>query len=441
MVGLGFALHQTQRMDQRQILTPQQRYLVDMLELPEASLEGYLDELIRGNSAIQRVGDTRFGRDVARAFVRRADDDDLPPPEARAASTPDLLEHLLDQLRLERTTEAELRAAVVICGNLDHHGLLELPLQDVSWEARCSVQEAEDAQWIVMQLDPPGCGASSPQQYLRAMVETQWPDDPFFPDLVEKHLDDLKRRRFDRIAKALDLDPEDVAEYHRMLTEEVDPWPARGWAEADTDYVRPSMEVVRDAVTGRWAVRMLDAARAPVRVDPGFEARINAMPKGPERDEALRKWQHATWIVKSLEERHSLVKQVADVAVAEQRDFFEHGDTYLRNLTMERVAERVGRDTSTVSRAVSGRWYQWEGRLLKLRDLFANRGATQDTSEAALHRAIRDLVDAEDAASPISDDAIARELKKRGMTGVARRTVAKHRERIGIPSSRDRKRR
>ncbi len=442
MAGLSLGLHTQQRMEQRQLLTPQQRILVDMLELPEAHLDRYLDEMMRGDSGLQRVGDTRFGgAAVNKAFARRATDDDLPPPEARVTAAPDLMAHLLDQVRLERTTDKERDAAFVIIGNLDGHGILDLPFEMVCLEARCSPQEAEDAQWIVMRLDPPGCGASDVAQYLQFMVEQQWPEDPDFPLILRDHLDDLRRKRFDRIAKAMDLDEEDVEEYHRMLAEEVDPWPARNYSDPDTDFVRPSMEVVRDAESGAWVVQMLEAARPPVRVDPALERRIRETPSGPEREELLRRYHHAQWIVKGLEERHSLVKQIADVAVAEQRDWFEQGESALRNLTMADVAERVRRDTSTVSRAVSGRWFQWEGRVHRLRDLFANRGGGQDTSEKALHDAIRRLVDAESPKRPLSDDELAKRLLADGMTGVARRTVAKHRERIGIPSSRDRKQR
>lgn len=429
------------RAELRQTLTPQQRQLVDVLELPDVSVDGYLEEMLVQNPALTRVVDGRLGREVRKSFARRATDDDLPPMEARLSASSDLMEHLLEQFRLERTTDEERNAGMMILGNLDEHGLLAMDLEDVAFEARAPIEAAEGAQWIIMRLEPMGCGAIDIVHYLSFMVQEQWPEDPFFPDLIRHHLEDLKRKRFDHVGRLMGLDPEDVEEYHRMLVEEVDPYPARNYADVQPDYVRPCMDIVRDEESGTWVVEMREAAKAPVKLDPRFEEKIRQIDDAAERKEALEKLEQARWVVRSLEERHSLVKQVAELAVEAQQGFFEHGETHLHNLTMADVAEKLGRDTSTVSRAVMGRYFRWEAGVMALRDLFVNRGGGQDTSEAKLHACIQELIDGEDKRKPLSDDAIAKLLKKRGLTGVARRTVAKHRERIGIPSSRDRRQR
>lgn len=446
MIGMGFrqSLHMRTEMRQVQTLTPQQRQLVDVLELPDMSVDGYLEEVLSSNPALTRIHDAQLGREVRKAFARRASDDDLPPVEARLSASADLMEHLVDQFRLERTTDPERAAGFQIIGNLDEHGFLGLDLEDVAFEARKSLRgvelaDVEGAQWVVMRLEPMGCGANDLVHYLTFMVEQKWPDDPFFPELITQHLDDLKRGRFSRVAKAMDMDEEDVEEYHRMLVEEVDPYPGRGYSDANPDYVRPCMDVYEDQEDGAWKVHMHDPPRASVKLDPAYEKKILAMEDDAERKEALEKLEQARWVVRSLEERHSLVKQVAEFAVAHQQNFFKKGEAYIQNLTMAEIAEKLNRDTSTVSRAVMGRYFQWDGGTKALRDLFVNRGGGQETSEARLHAAIEAICDAEDKRKPLSDDAIATELKKRGLTGVARRTVAKHRERVGIPSSRDRR--
>jgi RNA polymerase sigma-54 factor len=444
MAMMGMSFSQTMRQELRQTLTPQQRQLVDVLELPDVSVEGYLEEMLTSNPALTRSLDVGSSREVRKAFVRKGREDDLPPIEARLSASSDLMEHLLAQFRLERTTDAEAACGMMILGNLDAHGFLAMPLEDIAHETRLRVPgitlaDAEGAQIVILQLEPMGCGANDLVHYLTFMATQQWPDDPFFPELIEHHLDDLQKGKFKKVAKDMDLDPEDVEEYHRMLVEEVAPYPARGFSDADPDFVRPCMDVYRCPESHRWKVRMHDPPRAQVRLDPAFEAKIRALPDGPEKREALEKLEQARWVVRSLEERHSLVKQVAELAVKGQEAFFDHGAVHLKNLTMAEVAEQLGRDTSTVSRAVMGRWFQWEHGTMALRDLFVNRGGGQETSEALLHAAIQQIVDAEDKRDPMSDDAIALELKKRGMTGVARRTVAKHRERVGIPSSRDRR--
>ncbi|MCB9663956.1 MAG: RNA polymerase factor sigma-54 [Alphaproteobacteria bacterium] len=440
MIGLSLRPSLQLRAELRQTLTPQQRQLVDVLELPDVSVAGYLEEVLVSNPALTRSPDMPLGREVRKAFARRPSEDDLPPIESRMSASSDLMEHLLDGLRLERTTEAERLGGHMIVGNLDEHGLLAVPLEEIAREVELSLQEMEDAQWVVMRLDPSGCGATDLVHYLRFMVEQTWPEDPYFPEIVQHHLEDLKRGRFDDIGRALDIDPEDVEEYLRMLVEEIDPYPARGFSDADPDYVRPCMDVVKGE-DGQWRVEMHEPPRAPVRIDPGFEARLRAIEDAAERREALEKLEQARWVIRSLEERHSLVKQVAELAVQGQHDFFELGPQAMVNLTMAEVAEKLGRDTSTVSRAVMGRYFSWDKGVMALRELFANRGGGQDTSEAALHAAIQAICDKEDKRRPLSDDAIAKLLLKQGLTGVARRTVAKHRERIGIPSSRERRER
>jgi len=458
VLSLGIRTQLVQRAELRQVLTPQQRQLVDVLELPDSSIDGYLRELVANNPALQRRPDASFVRDLRSTTTKGraaapAGDEDLPPPEARVTEDEDLMAHLVDQFRLERSTEAEAVAAWQIMGNLDGYGLLEMPLEEVAERAGVPLHDAESAQMIIMALEPLGCGANDLSHYLRFMVELQWPEDPFFPEIVGDHLDDLRRKRFDRVAKALDMDVEDVEEYHRMLVEEVDPFPARGFASNDApgaavgqhgqEHVRPTMDVVEDEeAEGGLKVVMHDEARAPLRINPKFEREIAALPDGPEKKEAMERLDQARIVIRSLEERHSLVKQITELAVRAQKPFLLTGDrAKLQNLTMAEVADEVRRDTSTVSRAVAGRYYQWGPQTLALRDLFVNRGGGQDTSADALKAAIQQIIDDEDKKRPMSDAAIAKELKKRGLDGVARRTVAKYRDLMLIPSSRDRRQR
>jgi RNA polymerase sigma-54 factor len=441
MLGLGLGTHLVQRQEQRlqQTLTPQQRQLVEILELPDHQLERYLDDLLASNPALKRIGDGPLRREgeMDKAFVAPADDD-KPAWDATLRDEPDLMSELLNQLRLERTSEAERKAGFHIIGNLDHHGLLAMGLPEIAASAGVSLEEARRAQRIVMnRLEPVGCGADDLVHYLVFMVERKWPEDPFFADIVRNHLEDLKRGRLDRVADAMDMDVEDVEEYQAML-QEVESFPARGYAtDAPAESVTPSMDVTFDALSGRWKVEMREAARARVIIDPRFEAELDKLPDGPEKEEKRRKLDEARWLVQNMAQRHSLVKQIADVAVAHQADFFARGAEHMRNLTMTSVANTLGRDTSTVSRAVAGRYLQHPGGVMALRDLFANRGSDADTSEAQLHAALMELIDNEDKKRPLSDDALSVALRRRHIHA-SRRTVAKHRDRMGIPNSRDR---
>lgn len=456
MIGMAMRTQLVQRQELRQTLTPQQRQLVDVIELPDQSIDGYLREALASNPALQRRPDAGFLRDhrsEAGGAAPSAAEEGWSPLEARAVEELDLMAHLVSQFRLERFTDAEERAAMVLMGNLNEHGLLELPLEDVAQAADVGLHDAESAQMIVMELDPVGCGACDLSHYYGFMVRRLFPEDPFFPDMVRDHLDELQRQRFDLVASAMDMDREDVEEYFRMLVEEIPPFPARGYGDVreagaalvqrDQQQIQPTMDVqLAEEEPEGLKVVMHEDARPPVRVDPRFEQRIAQMEEGPERREAIEQLEKARIMVRSLEERHSLVKQIAEIAVRRQVAYFQSGDkAELQNLTMAEVAEELNRDTSTVSRAVAGRYYTWASETHALRDLFVNRGGGQDTSADALKAAIQALIDEEDKRKPLSDAAIAKLLARRGMDGVARRTIAKYRDLMGVRSSRDRKQR
>jgi RNA polymerase sigma-54 factor len=435
-LGLGTMLVQRAELQQKLVLTPQQRQLVSLLELSDDQVAGYLDEIVRDNPALERAIEGMSAlRSVNKGSVRRSDDD-LPPIEARLSASSDLEEHLYNQLRLERTSDEERRAAHQIIFNLDHRGLLAIDLEEIARLAEVELSDAEDAQWVVMRLEPEGCGASSLEDYLVFMVQERYPEDEDFPKIIRKHLHSLMRKKYEAIGKDLGLDPEDVEEYHNMLAD-IEPWPARRYSDAEPDFIQPCMEVFFDKESNRWRVRMAEPSRTKLRIDPKYEAKVEAMPDGPEKKEAQEQLEQARWVVQNMEERHSLVKQIAELAVAHQRGFFERGDTAMQNFTMASISETLRRDTSTISRAVMGRYFTHPHGVMALRDLFVNRGASTDVSEAKLHQVLRDLIDKEDKHNPLSDDALAVLLKKKGINA-SRRTVAKHRDRIGIPSSRDR---
>lgn len=436
-LGLGTIMVQRAELQQKLQLTPQQRQLVSLIELSDDQVVGYLDDLVRDNPALERAIEGMASvRAISKGLVRRSEDD-LPPIEDRYTVSADLEEQLVEQLRLERTTEEEARAGEQIIFNLNHHGLLAIPLEEVAELAGVELDDARDAQELVMRLDPEGCGASSLEDYLVYMVLKECPGDEDFERIIREHLPALNRKKYKAIGAALDLDPEDVEEYHSMLLK-VDPFPARKFAGIQVDYVSATIEVSRDPESKRWVVTMTEPPRTQLRIAPGYEAKVAAMPEGPAKREAVQQLERARWVVQNMAERHSLVKQIAEQAVQFQRGFFERGPDAMQNFTMASLSEVLRRDTSTISRAIMGRYLKHPGGVMPLRELFVNRGSSTDVSEAKLHKLLRELIEKEDKASPLSDDAIAGLLKKRGVSA-SRRTVAKHRDRIGIPSSRDRR--
>lgn len=436
---LGFGQHQrqVQKQVQLQVMRAIQAQRAQVLEASDDGLEARLAYLVKQNPALRWRGPARPRGEMQKGFARGVETDGA-PLEARWSVSADLMEKLLDDYRLERTTQEERAAGVWIIGNLDHRGLLASTLEEIAEAAEVSMADVESAQKKVMELEPEGCGATDLLHYLEYMVRKMYPEDPWFPDLVAMHFDEIKGRKYKRIAEAMELDIEDVEEYASMLAD-VPPWPARGYGSNPMEHIIPTLDVVRDEVSGALRVEISDPPKARVMIDPRFEEGIKELEVG-ERKEARQALDEARAIVQQIEERHSLVKQIAEIAVREQRAYFDRGAEFLRSLTMKDVADRVQVDASSVSRAVKGRYYMFDGQVSELRSLFAHRSKPGKVSETKLHALLRSIVKGEDPRKPLTDVEIRDELRRRGISE-ARRTIAKHRIRAGIPSSRERKKR
>jgi RNA polymerase sigma-54 factor len=431
------SLKQVQKQVQVQVMRAIQAQRAQVLESSSDALEARLAYLVKENPALRWRGPARPRGAVDKSYAR-GPDPDMAPLEARWAASTDLMEILLNDYRLERTTPEEREAGAWIIGNLDHRGLLATTLEEISERTEIPLASVQSAQAKVMELEPEGCGATDLLHYLEFMVRKLYPEDPWFPDLVALHFDDIKSKKYKRIAESMELDIEDVEEYASMLGD-VDPWPARGYGEDPMEHIVPTMDVVRDPETGALKVEFHDPPKARVMIDPRFEDKILAMEDADKRREARQALDEARAVVQQIEARHSLVAQIAKLAVREQRAYFDRGAEYIRSLTMKEVAERVNVDASSVSRAVKGRYYQFEGRVEELRLLFSHRSKAGKVSEQKLHAMLREIVSNEDPRRPLTDVEIRDALRRRGIYE-ARRTVAKHRKRAGIASSRDRKR-
>ena len=425
-------LHLGQVPAQRQVFTLAQQRLAHVLALDDHELAEYLDDLVTQNPALARALDVAEGRAPRGAPPRPA-----PPGEADAAPRT-LCADLADQLRLELDDDEALAAGLEILGDLDDRGMLATDAEDLARRAGTTPAVIEEVRAVIMRLDPPGCAARTLREYLQHMVHLLWPDDPFFPQIIEGHLEHLHPGGYARIAAAIDQEPEDVEEYHRMLTDHVDPTPARGRTIGVTPAARPTVEVRRCATSGAWRAHVEDDAQPELRLDPAFLDALRRLPPGPERSRRELQVRRAREALRDLEARQSILRQVVDVAVARQQAFFELGEDHLRPLTMTAVATLLGRDTSTISRVVSGRWLHWPGGVLRLRDLFPVRAGAAGATVHALRAELRRLVREEDPRKPRSDEELAR-LLRRGGIPASRRSVQKHRDRLGIPPSRDRR--
>ena len=413
--------------------------MAEVLAVPEAEFEHWLAEQVRGNPALMhrfrppcwRLEDRVPGAEGAPAG--RHVPDLLPLEGAIPSPEEDLPRRLASQLRLERMSREELSVGLEIVFNLDERGYLAQPLEEVAVRCQVALATARQAQARVMALEPPGCGASNLLHYLSVRVGQAYPDDPFFPGIMLEHGPELLQRRFDAVGKAIGMDAEDAEEYLSMLEAAVAPYPA--WEH--TRVVRPLTVPIQVVAAASGCTIVPGEAEPPIMLNRAFQAKLRNLPAGEERQRCQRQLADARRTLETVSERRSLVDRVATIAVERQSAWLQTGAPRIR-LTMQEVADEVGRHRSNVSRVVQGQVIAWQQSTIPLRRLFTHRGPGLASADQ-VRLAIREMVQEEDPCRPLSDQQMADALAEQGFTGVKRRTVRNHRVRLEIPRSGERR--
>lgn len=351
-----------------------------------------------------------------------------------------LQEYLLDQLRCTPMSPLYRRAATEIIGGIDDNGYLQTALGDVAQSALCSLEEAENALKLVQSFDPPGIAARTPQECLLLQLERKKIAVEPYERLLTEFAEDLARNRMPKIAKEMNLsldELQNMMEFLRTLT----PHPGSTFNSKPAPYILPEATVIRRE-DGEYDV-------VPNKEHtPSFHIseKYLEMLEDPEVPEETRKYLKekilsGRQIQKSLELRETTVMRIAKLLVAAQHDFLEQGPGALRPLTQKEIADKMNLHETTIGRAIANKYMQTPRGLIPFHDFFAGGYESEEGEEitaAGIKEIIQDAVDNEDPTSPLSDSSIEKILSERGYT-VARRTIAKYREALGIPSSQGRK--
>jgi len=346
-----------------------------------------------------------------------------------------LAEHLLAQLQGTGGTIGRLAEAIV--HELEETGYLETQLRLIAEECGADVREAEEALELVQSLDPPGVGARNLEECIALQARAADRYDPAMARLIA-NLDLLAKGRMADLRRICGVDEEDLADMVRELRA-YDPKPGCRFVSKEPEAITPDVFVRRSK--GGWIVELNNAALPRVLVNRRYHAELKA---GPQ-DKASKAWlgdclASANWLVKALDQRARTIVKVASEIVKQQHGFFEQGVSQLRPLTLAKVAEAIEMHESTVSRVTSNKYLACDRGMFELKYFFGSGVASEGGEGAAagaVKAAIKSIID--DETEVLSDDAIAAMLKDKGMD-VARRTVVKYREAMGIGSSIQRRR-
>ncbi|MFN0057054.1 MAG: RNA polymerase factor sigma-54 [Planctomycetota bacterium] len=302
-----------------------------------------------------------------------------------------------------------------------------------------SVEELDAAAMVVQSLDPPGVGAADLTHCLLLQLDRDGDDYPLEREIIRHHLKDIAKNRLPQVAKATGRTLEDVKDAVEIIGK-LNPNPGRDFADQDNAYVKP--DVIIEEVDGVYKVVVEDSYLPRVRISPFYRTLLEQSRKDPEIRKYIKsKIDNAEWLMHALQQRNSTLQRVAQEVVKHQQDFFSKGPRYLRPLKMQDIADKIGVNVSTVSRAISGKYFQSPDTIKDLKFLFTSGTTLEDGStesrDSVIMR-IKDLLAKEDTRKPMSDSKIVKLLSKGGIN-ISRRTVTKYREAERIPSSRERR--
>ncbi len=367
-------------------------------------------------------------------------------------------DHLRDQVALLDLNPRQLLLADEFIGNIDENGWLSCSLEellsginDVVLKAAeeagrdgvplYTPDEAEQMLRTIQALDPPGVGARDLRECLLIQVRESGREETLEGRLVRDAFDELISHRWSEVSKRFGVS---VAEVQKAADEvaKLDPKPGLRYSEATDNYI--VADLVIDKIDGKYHVFINDANLPRLRLSKVYQeiARDRRKFEGENKEFISSKLNSANWMIQAIEQRRQTMLKVTNYIVDRQRDFFEKGIQHLRPLTLREVAEHIGMHESTVSRVTNEKFVQTPRGVLPLKFFFSSGLSTtggEDVSARGIKDQIQKLVEGEDPRNPLTDQAIVAILLDQGVN-IARRTVAKYRDQLGVLSARMRKR-
>ncbi|HEX2642944.1 MAG TPA: RNA polymerase factor sigma-54 [Thermoanaerobaculia bacterium] len=372
-----------------------------------------------------------------------------PPIENSLTREPDLYDHLLWQLHMADVDPRQREIAELIIGNLNPDGFLAATAEEIvemghqEEERNYSLEEVLAALTLVRSLDPPGIACVDLQEsLLRQMDAKEIPVDSLARRIVAEAWDLFLRRQFPAVAKKLGVE---LAELESALEviKTLETQPGRKFSTERPHYIEPDVFVRR--VGDEYVIQLNDDGLPRLRVSRAYRRMLQTMRSEGRQSEAQQfikdKIRSAVWLIKSLDQRQRTIYKVAASIVRQQREFLDKGIEYLRPMVLRDVAEDIGMHESTVSRVVSNKYIHTQRGLFPMKFFFhsgIDREYGDNISSLTVKRKIEQLIQAEDPKRPLSDSELMRILNREGIQ-IARRTVAKYRDELSIPSSTDRK--
>lgn len=454
-LDMGLNLKQVQKL----LMTPQLKQAIEILQLNSYELNELITSELETNPMLEAYEDKEDIIEIYRELNKNsdldkynysADDeerDDL-SFENMVSTDTSLTDHLLFQLHITPLAKKIKEICKVIIYDLDSNGYLNDDVKKLSEDYNYSQEDVLAALNVVQSFDPPGIAARNLTECLMIQLKSKNMYDGVIKEIVENYLEEIADNKLSFIAKKLNVD---IKEVQNAVDEikKLNPRPGSSFSSYnDIKYVVPDAYIKK--IDGDYVVLINESLYPGLRINKSYESILTATDDDNTKNTCQRQYkkylsnkiQSAMWLIKSIESRRDTLYKVLSAIVKEQRSFFDREQKYIKPMNLKKIAEAVGVHESTVSRAVNGKYVDTPLGVFEIKYFFQSgigNGDGEMFSQEMIKEMIKQLISEEDPQDTLSDQKIAEILSQKGVT-ISRRTVAKYREEMNIPSSSKRKR-
>ena len=485
---MAFELKQNLKLSQQLVMTPQLQQAIKLLQLSRLELTDLITQEMEENPLLEEIASEEYpedstvpesdtveiaDREEIKAVERTEEitgegdgkeefdwnsyledygptgvrydrkDDEAPSWDNMLMAKPSLTDHLMWQLKLSRITEAEMKIGEQIIGNLDGNGYLVASIEEIAKQEGVEESFVEGVLKNIQEFDPPGIAARDIKECLLIQARIMGVMTPLVESIINEHLKDLETKNYTKISRKLKVPLSEVLQAVCIISS-MDPKPGSVYTEERIDTITPDVYVFKAG--DEYKIILNDDGLPKLRISNFYKEIMGGSNTYPDAESSRKyireRMQSATWLIKSIQQRQRTIYKVTESILKLQRDFFDYGINYLKPLVLRDIADDVEMHESTISRVVTNKYMHTPRGIFELKYFFSSR--IQKTSGDAVasksvKEEIRNIVSAENPKKPYSDSDIVDLLKKSGIS-IARRTVAKYREMMGVlPSSKRKK--
>lgn len=466
-----FEPSQSQSLQQQQTIAPQMQQSLQLLQAPTMELRSMIQQELETNPTLEDETpeisleeqpppeDNDDGFDEEFAEISQLDDDwreylaesRITSPRRDDAQEKHqylldslyekktLQQHLMDQLGLADPSPQTRKIGEILIGSIDNNGFLQSSLEDLCFQLGIPLPDLEYALILIQGFDPVGVGAENLRDCLLIQLRLLGKENSLEYRIVNLHLDDLARKRFPAIARKLKVTPENVSRSAAFIAT-LDPKPGSRFAPDTNTYVTADVRVVKNLDS--YSVILNNDQIPQLRISSAYKEIMAQSSHDKKARAYIRdKIRSGKFLIRSIRQRQQTIEKIASEIVKRQQDFFDLGPAFLKPMNMAQVAEAVGVHETTVSRTVSGKYIDTPHGLFEMKYFFTSGYETESgaaLSNTSVKQALAEIVESENPKKPLSDEKLVNALQEQGIK-IARRTIAKYRDTLGILPSHLRK--